>query len=169
MSLAQWLMLAVAVIAAAIASISAAIAVGQAKSAKRSADAAHRMADIDARRRHEELAPLWKKPRLVAATGASSFRLKLQLERGELDHLVIEIYDSPGITFDVSRQADVVAERAERNEAMEAGSSVAFWVKIRPGHERRLCLRVRAGLKGAQWKPALLPEIEVVVDGSDDA
>ncbi|MCP2298365.1 hypothetical protein APR11_004810 [Nocardia amikacinitolerans] len=123
------------------------------------------MAEIDAQRRHDELTPTWRTPRWDA-TSAESWQLILVLMHGRLDHLVIEIYDSPGIMFDVGRQADAIADRLERHQAMKPGDTVAFWVKVSSGHRRKLCLRVTASLEGRQWQPVLLPELDVVVPGA---
>ncbi|MEV6100680.1 hypothetical protein [Nocardia sp. NPDC051981] len=165
MHLNDWLTaagVAVSLIAAAVAAYSAFYARRQADSAKKSAEAAEQMAETDTDRRHDELTPKWDTP-VWKSTSGESWQLCLRLRQGQLDHLVIEIYDSPDIRFDVSRQADVVADRAERHEAMSPGSAVLFWVYVAPGHERKLRLRVTAGLAGREWQPTLLPELDVVV------
>ncbi|MGK8491822.1 hypothetical protein [Nocardia asiatica] len=168
LDLVQWAAVAggpIALAGAIIATGSALYARSQARSAKKSAEAALRMAETDAQRRHDELTPTWIQPRWEATTG-ESWQLILVLSQGRLDHLVIEIYDSPGIMFDVSRQADVIADRLERHQAMRPGDSAAFWVRISRGHRRKLCLRVTASLEGKPWQPVLLPELDVVVPGA---
>ena len=151
---------------AAIACGSALYARSQAKSAKKSAEATLQMAEIDAQRRHDELTPQWKTPRWDATSAEETWRLVLTLERGRLDHLVIEIVDSPGIIFDVSRQADVIADRLERHQTMHPGDTLPFWVKVNRGHQRKLRLRVIASLEGKPWQPVVLPDLDVVVYGA---
>lgn len=157
-----------ALVGAGIAAFSAVYAGRQAKSAKQSADATLQMAAIDARRRHDELAPIWEPPTSKTTSGTSSWQVGLTLQRGQLDHLVLEIIDSPHITFDVSRQADAVADRLERHAPMTPGAAAKFWVKIGSGHERKLRLRATASLSGEQWEPVLLPTLEIVVPGADE-
>ncbi|WP_194832648.1 hypothetical protein [Nocardia sp. XZ_19_369] len=123
---------------------------------------AHRQLKIEADRRHEELAPVWETPRFKAVGEGPSWRLELTLARGLLDDLVLEIHDSPGITFDTVRQPGATADRLERNATMHPGSSTYFWIRVNRSHEGRFRLRATASLQGKAWNPDLLPEVSVV-------
>ncbi|MFE3195876.1 hypothetical protein ACFXHA_43235 [Nocardia sp. NPDC059240] len=158
----EWAAAVIAVISAVIAAFSALYARNQAQSAKTSALATEQMAAIEAQRRHDELAPVWEEALRWAATTGGSWKVELRLKQGRLDHLVLEICDSPGIIFDVGRQASVVADRLERPGALQPGDSVPFWVKVSTAHERRLRLRVTASLEGKPWQPIVLPDSEVI-------
>lgn len=156
----------VAVLGALIAGCSAWFARRQAAEAKKAAVATQRMAENDAQRRHDELRPKWRQPWCEAAADAGSLKLVLVLEQGRLDHLVIEIYDSPNIAFDVSRQANVTGEYLELHRMMIPGDRVVLWVKVRSGHRRKLCVRATSSLDGRAWEPVLLPELDVVIEGA---
>ncbi|WP_157172760.1 hypothetical protein [Nocardia exalbida] len=94
--------------------------------------------------------------------------MQLTLHRRRLDHLVVDICESPGIIFDVGMQAGAVADRFERHQSMQPGDTVPLWVKAARGHGRRLRLRVTAGLEDKLWDPVLLPDFQISIDGSDE-
>ncbi|MGW5569671.1 hypothetical protein ACWEVD_00600 [Nocardia thailandica] len=156
----------IAVGSAIAAGVSARHAGRQADSAEESADAARQMADVDAQRRHDELQPKWEEPRWESAGEGAAHQVVFMLGQGRLDHLVIEICDSPSIVFDVSRQATATIERFEQSGALIPGDLVSVWMQIQRGHRRSLRLRVTSSLEGKQWEPVLLPPLQVTDTGA---
>ncbi|MBL1080235.1 hypothetical protein JK358_38155 [Nocardia sp. 2] len=122
---------------------------------------ARQQTKIAAARRHEETAPVWETLRWGPTTGVS-WQLELTVARGTLDRVVLEIHDSPGITFDLDRHPDATADRLERDATMHTGSSMFFWVKLAKSHGRRFRARVTSSFGGVEWEPVLLPRVPVV-------
>ncbi|MFE7718590.1 hypothetical protein ACFU44_06060 [Nocardia rhizosphaerihabitans] len=153
---------AVAAVSAVIASGSAIFAWRQASAAKDSAVAASRMASIDADRRHEELAPDWDQPTFDQA-GDFAWGMRIRLRAGRLDHLVVELSDSPGVRFDFTRDARATPDRIELSKVMTEGDSVVIWVAFEPPIAgKRVGLRVTSSLDGVAWPPRALP-VRIVV------
>ncbi len=115
------------------------------------------MASIDADRRHEELAPDWDEPSFDQA-GDLAWGMRIRLRAGRLDHLVVELSDSPGVRFDVTRDASATANRIEISRVMTEGDSEVVWVAFDPPIAgKRVGFRVTSSLHGVAWRPRALP------------